>query len=85
MQLPMGKCMTTAEALYEVRQKGMRQCQKATGRHAIAGIGVGAAQMKVKLTPSNREQNHDQHGAHEQRRQSGSAVIHAVKQGAHAA
>ena len=52
--------------------------EKATRRHEVARVSIGAAYMKTEFPPQDGGKHHPEESHHEQRSQSGCAVIETV-------
>src|SRR3546814_9074062 len=59
--------------------EGAGQRQKGRGGHAIAGIGIEAAQIEAELPPGDADQDGDQQGDHEQASQPEAGAIERSK------
>jgi hypothetical protein len=55
--------------------EGMRHGEEGGRRHAVAGVGVGAANMEIEQAPADRKQDHGQGADHEQRRRPGGGAV----------
>ena len=63
--------------------EGMRQREEGCRRHAVAGVGVGAAHMKIEQAAAYGQQDHYQRADHEQRRQPGGGTVKRVEGALH--